>query len=210
VKPSVIADRLFSWYPHHMKTFSSKIRVLSLTLAVVSGSAFAATVDAPGVPNFHQVNQHLYRGAQPSDEGFKSLAKLGVKTVIDLRRPTEHSTSAEEKAVKAAGMRYVNIPMEGVIAPEQSSISKALSLMLAETDGPVFVHCKRGADRTGTVIAVYRMSHDRWGNSQAIHEAKSLGMSWTQVGLKHYIYAYRPTEAVAVAAEAAAPATVTP
>jgi tyrosine-protein phosphatase SIW14 len=192
-----------------MKTFSQHCHVLSLTLTLLSGSAFAATVNAPGVPNFHQVNEHLYRGAQPSDEGFKNLAKLGIKTVIDLRRPTEHSTEAEEQVVKSAGMKYINIPMQGVVAPTDESVAKALSLMLAEADGPVFVHCKRGADRTGAVIAVYRMSHDRWGNSQAVHEAKSLGMSWTQIGLKHYISTYKPKEAVTVAADAA-PATVTP
>src|SRR5689334_6306794 len=149
-----------------------------LTLAVFASYAFASNIDAPGVPNFHQVNEHLYRGAQPTDEGWKSLAKLGVKTIVDLRRPDEHSTDAEERAVKAAGMRYVNIPMQGVVSPAEESITKALALMNAEADGPVFVHCKRGADRTGTVIAVYRMAHDRWGNSQAMHEAKSLGMSW--------------------------------
>jgi tyrosine-protein phosphatase SIW14 len=181
-----------------------------LTLAVFSSYAFAANIDAPGVPNFHQVNERVYRGAQPNDQGWASLAKLGVKTIVDLRRPDEHSTDAEAKAVASAGMRYINIPMQGVVAPAEASIAKALALMNSEADGPVFVHCKRGADRTGAVIAVYRMAHDHWGNNQAVHEAKSLGMRWTQVGLKHYISTYRAPQAVAAVSADAKPAAVTP
>src|SRR3954453_13044675 len=80
-----------------------------LAFAAVSMQAFGASPVPAGVGNFHQVSEHVYRGAQPTDEGFKNLAKLGVKTVIDLRLPDEHSISAEENAVKSAGMRYVNI-----------------------------------------------------------------------------------------------------
>jgi tyrosine-protein phosphatase SIW14 len=170
-----------------------------VTLAVISSYAFAADLDLTGVHNFHKVNEHLYRGAQPTDEGWKTLAKLGVKTVVDLRLPDEHSTAAEEKAVDAAGMRYVNIPMQGVVTPSEASISKALAIMKSEAEGPVFVHCKRGADRTGTVIAVYRMAHDGWANHQAMHEAKSYGMRWTQIGLKHYVSTYRAPDVVATA-----------
>jgi uncharacterized protein (TIGR01244 family) len=181
-----------------------------LALVVLSNYSFAAKLDVPGIRNFHQVDDHLYRGAQPADESWKHLAKLGIKTIVDLRRPTEHSTEAEEKAVKAAGMRYVNIPMQGVVAPSDESIVRVLALMKSESSGPVFVHCKRGADRTGAVIAVYRMAHDGWANNKAIHEAKSLGMSWMQVGIKHYISTYRAPEVVAEAASEAKPVGVTP
>jgi len=148
---------------------------------------WAADTTAPGVPNFHQVNENIFRGGQPTVEGWNSLAKLGVKTIIDLRLESEHSAQAEQSAVEAAGMRYINVPMHGVVAPPDEKISKVLSLFGATSDGPVFVHCRRGADRTGTVVACYRISHDHWGNRQALHEAKSYGMSWTQRGLKHYV-----------------------
>jgi len=87
--------------------------VLLLTLAshaVQSISLWAADGAAPGVPKFHQVNERIYRGAQPRGEGWDSLAKLGVKTVIDLRPESEHSCKAEKLAVEAAGMHYVNVP----------------------------------------------------------------------------------------------------
>ncbi len=148
---------------------------------------WAADAAAPGVPNFHQVNQHLYRGGQPSDEGWKSLAHLGVKTVIDLRLEDEHPTKQEAKAVEAAGMRYFNVPMHGVVAPSDEQVARVLALFDSSTDGSVFVHCRRGADRTGTVIACYRIMHDGWDNQKAFNEAKSYGMSWLQLGMKHYL-----------------------
>jgi protein tyrosine/serine phosphatase len=122
--------------------------------------------------------------------------------------PDEHATRAEKQAVEAAGMRYVNIPMRGVVAPSEESVSKVLALMNSAAVGPVFVHCRRGADRTGTVIAVYRMSHDHWGNSKAMREAKANGMSWMQFGMKRYLSRYRAPEVTAAADTQ--PATVTP
>ena len=166
-----------------------------LALALVSIPAWASQIEAPtptGIPNFHQVNDHIYRGGQPSDEGLQALAKLGVKTILDLRREDEHSTKAEAQAVEAAGMRYVNVPMVGVLAPSDEQISKVLNLLDSTTQGPVFVHCKRGADRTGTVIACYRIAHDHWENQKALEEAKSDGMSFLQVGMKRYVKDFRP------------------
>lgn len=128
-----------------------------------------------------------WRAAFP--EAWPELAKLGVKTVIDLRRVDEHDTVAEARAVEAAGMRYVNVPMKGVVAPSEEQIAKVLALMHSE--GKVFVHCKRGADRTGAVIACYRIEHHCWAPKQALSEAKSLGMRWTQMGLKSYVNSFK-------------------
>jgi len=178
---------------------------LALAIAIPSWSA---NLQVTGVPNFQQINEKLYRGGQPSDEGFGSLAKLGIKTVVDLRRPNEHSTADEERVVKALGMRYVNVPMNGIVAPSEEQVARVLALMNATEDGSVFVHCRRGADRTGTVVACYRMGHDAWDNKKAFKEAKTLGMSWMEVGMKHYILAYLPP-AGQVAATAAPTATAT-
>jgi len=163
-----------------------------VVLAFVSIPAWAADPTAPGVPNFYQVNDHVYRGAQPTDEGWKSLATLGVKTVIDLRLQDEHPTQVEKQAVEAAGMRYINIPMHGMAAPSNEQISKILGLLDSTKEGPVFVHCRRGADRTGTVIACYRVAHDHWQNKKALAEAKSAGMSWIEIAMKRYVQSYAP------------------
>jgi len=153
-----------------------------------------ALSETPAIPNFHQVNEHVYRGGQPAPETWQSLAKLGVKTVIDLRREDEHSTAAEAEAVAAAGMKYVNVPMKGVVAPKHEQIAKVLALLNSKE--PVFVHCKRGADRTGAVIACYRIAHDEWERKRALKEATSLGMAFTQIGLKRYVMEFQPSMAL--------------
>lgn len=163
--------------------------VLLLALACAPAGAHAG---APGVPNFHQVDLQVYRGGQPSGAGWQSLAALGVKTVIDLRPPGEHSTQAERQAVMAAGMSYINIPLNGLTAPGDAEVWRVLTLLNAPSAGPVFVHCRRGADRTGTVIACYRMCYDHWPNHRALEEARSFGMSRWEIGMQHYISRFHP------------------
>jgi tyrosine-protein phosphatase SIW14 len=181
-----------SWNQHQTKMNTPKyLNALTIFVLALSHPAWSATVEAPGVPNFHQVNERMFRGGQPTHDAWPNLAKLGVKTVIDLCRPDEHSTAEEAQAVAAAGMSYVSVPMKGVVAPTDEQIAKVLNLL--DSQDPVFVHCKRGADRTGTVIACYRIAHDGWARKQALAEAKSLGMAWTQVGLKSYIKSFQPT-----------------
>ena len=173
------------------------LAILLLALSLPASPAHVETsgkvlsiVQVPGIPNFHKVNDHIFRGGQPSPDSWHSLAKLGVKTVIDLRREDEHSTAAEAQAVAAAGMNYFNVPMKGVVSPTNEQIATVLALLNSED--VVFVHCKRGADRTGTVVACYRIKYDQWDRKQALNEAKSLGMAWTQLGLKQYIMMFHP------------------
>lgn len=168
-------------------------KILVGLLAV--GSALFAQ-GPTGVGNFHRVDDHVYRGAQPTPEGYRSLAKLGVKTVIDLRESGSRS-DAEKRLVEQTGMRYVNIPFSGFAAPRDEQMARVLALVNDPAVGPVFVHCRRGADRTGTVVACYRIQHDHWKNQAALVEAKSDGMSWLERAMQHYVMRYQAPVAVA-------------
>src|SRR5260370_4885420 len=111
---------------------SSRTRILLFSLAL---PAFAGS-QANGIKNFYQVDEHVYRGAQPTDEGFQYLSQIGVKTVIDLRETDERS-KAEEAAVAAAGMKYVNVPMTGKTPPTEAEISIILGILEDGSAAPV-------------------------------------------------------------------------
>jgi protein tyrosine phosphatase (PTP) superfamily phosphohydrolase (DUF442 family) len=140
----------------------------------------------PGIKNFDQVGSNVYRGGQPTTEGFQYLASIGVKTVIDLREAGERA-ELEGKAVTGAGMKYINIPMTGMTPPTTDEISKILDLLENPAAGPAFVHCQRGADRTGAVIAAYHIDHDKWDNARALLDAKAHSMSIFQLPRQSFI-----------------------
>lgn len=173
--------------------------VFAIVLPVFAGSA------VPGIHNFYKVDEHVYRGAQPTDEGLRYLAKIGVKTVIDLRGAGEGRQN-EESVVSAAGMKYINVPMTGLTPPSDSEITRILSLLEDSAAGPVFVHCQRGADRTGAVIASYRIDHDKWDNARALKEAMANGMSFFQLPRQSFIRTFQP-RAIEAKAEEAKPGT---
>jgi protein tyrosine phosphatase (PTP) superfamily phosphohydrolase (DUF442 family) len=161
-----------------------------LLFIALTGITCVFGAGAPGVPNFQKVNDSLYRGGQPTQEGFKSLASIGVKTVLDLREPGEHSTGKEEAWVRADGMRYISLPLKGMVAPADADVAKALAILNDPAAGPVFVHCRRGADRTGTILACYRISHDHWNNQSALKEARGLGMRFFERAMQNYVMHY--------------------
>jgi tyrosine-protein phosphatase SIW14 len=176
-------------------------------LAAAGASAGFAAPAVQGVGNFQKVDDHVYRGAQPTPEGFSNLSKLGIQTVIDLREPGDRS-SIERKWVTDAGMQYVSVPMYGTETPSNESVLKVLGLLEDRSTGPVFVHCKRGADRTGGVIACYRVEHDHWQNDRALAEAKNMGMSWFQTAIQNYVRKYQPRDLTALAPKTLASAAV--
>lgn len=187
----------------HRSYLRRRAAIFFLTTSLALASAWASSQN-DNLPNFQKVDDHVYRGAQPTDSGFQDLARLGIKTVIDLRDIGEHSQANERKAVTDLGMRYVNIPMHGMSMPKDDQVAAVEAIFNDSASGPVFVHCKRGADRTGMVVAVYRISHDQWENRKALDEAKSHGMSFFARALQHYVMDFKPE--VAVASGSAAPA----
>lgn len=138
------------------------------------------------LPGFHLVNDMVYRGAQPKSGGLELLRRLGIKTVINLRN-NDARAKQEEVAAHKAGLQYFNLPFDRWGRPNDQEIEQALSIINNPANQPVFVHCRRGVDRTGVVIAVYRMTHDGWTSKQAMAEAKLYGLKPWQLGMKDYI-----------------------
>src|SRR5262245_35475361 len=157
--------------------------VLSLVIAAQENRSYRE------LPNFHQVSETLYRGAQPQRGGLKKLSELGIKTVINLRGASD-DTRKEQAEAEASGMRYFNIPMSALGRPTDEQVERALTVIDGRENWPVFVHCQRGADRTGVSLTVYRILRNQWTAEQAIDEAKRLGLAGVQFRKKDYISDY--------------------
>src|ERR1700761_4689264 len=131
-----------------MKTLP--LLVFIFTSAVQPGWTAEPPAQAADVRNFGQVNDHLFRGAAPSPIALQELGAMGVKLVIDLRE-TGVASKEEQAQADKLGMRYVNIPLPPTSAPTQDEIAHVLTLISQNETTRIFVHCRRGKDRTGTV-----------------------------------------------------------
>ncbi len=141
------------------------------------------------LPNFAEVNANILRGGQPTENGVKELARRGVKTIINLRGADENSKK-EETWARNNGIKFIAVNLGNWFKPKDSDVENILKQIDVADNQPVFVHCKRGADRTGTVIAVYRLTHDHYTAKQAVSEAKNYNFGWWQFWMKDYIEDY--------------------
>lgn len=154
------------------------------TLAV-NPPAFAKKIYVPGVSDFGRINDFLYRGAQPKDDGVEQLKKLGIDTIIDLRGELHGLIEKEGRHAESLGMRFINLPGSGWATPKDEEIAQFFSLLRERPRRKIFIHCWLGGDRSGMFIAAYRIAFDGWSPQQAIQEMRSF----------HYLHFWHPNMA---------------
>ncbi len=147
----------------------------------------APRVVLDGVTNSGKVTPMLFRGAQPTQDGFDSLEKSGIAVVIDLR--FEGDRDAERRAVTQAGMEYVGIPWSCHF-PRDSITAQFLQFVRANPNRKIFVHCEHGVDRTGLMIAAYRMAEQGWTPEQARREMVAYGFDFVHRTWCHAVSSY--------------------
>lgn len=127
-------------------------------------SQWAQPVKLEGVPNLHRINDGLYRSAQPSALGMKKLKALGMETVVNLR-----SFHSDRDEIGDLGLAYEHIYMKAW-HPEEKEAVRFLQIVTNPRRTPVLFHCQHGADRTGTMCALYRVAIQGWSKEAAIRE----------------------------------------
>jgi len=142
----------------------------------VMSSAYGEKLKIHGVPNPGKVNEGLYRGAQPNEQGLAELKKLGITTIVDLRAEDRGKSEWERQQADRLGMRFVHIPIAGFAAPTNEEVAQFLSLF-RDSQQKIFVHCLLGEDRTGVFVATYRMSVQKWPVAQAMREMNNFGFN---------------------------------
>lgn len=129
----------------------------------------AKRIPFKGVPEFGEVTPMLYRGGQPSSQGFARLARFGINIVVD-----NGKSDKNQKLVEKLGMRYVSIPWFCAF-PKDKTFAKFLKLVRNNPDKKIFVHCRFGGARTGMMIASYRMEVQGWTAEEAMQEMRAYG-----------------------------------
>lgn len=125
---------------------------------------WAVRISKRGLKNFYRVDANLYRGAQPTRTGMKELADMGIKSVLNLR-----SLHSDKDELKGLPLGHYHIKFN-TVRPKTEYVVQFLSLLKDPDKVPVFVHCAHGADRTGTMVAFYRIIYQGWTKKQAIQE----------------------------------------
>lgn len=152
---------------------------LLVALALVNGCAIRKNT-VNGIPNFKQVAPGVWRGGQPDAEGWRTLLGLGVTNVVKL------NTGAEGSDIPALGcgmaVREYPISFLEQTVGEPSRLSLAIAVELIEPG--TFVHCLHGQDRTGLVVALWRVRKCGWTKQEARAEMLACGFHKSLKGLE--------------------------
>jgi protein tyrosine/serine phosphatase len=135
---------------------------------------WAVPVATNYVPNFYQVDSGLYRCAQPHKQAFAELSEMGIATIVNLR----YFETDKRKAQKT-DLQLVHIKMRASKCKDDEIVA-ALRL-IKNRQGAILIHCKHGADRTGLVIALYRIVFQGWSKEDAIKELEQGGYNFHSV-----------------------------
>lgn len=125
-----------------------------LLLILVSTSFFSFDEVTPTKPkklrNLHIVDSNLHRSAQPNRKDMHDLEAMGVKTIINLRNVFQ-----DTREIKGTSLVEVYIPMKAKEISYEDIVTTMCAIQSAEK--PVLIHCLHGSDRTGCMVACYRM-----------------------------------------------------
>ena len=135
----------------------------------------AEAIALAGVPNLHKVSDKLYRSAQPTAEGMTNIVALGIKTVVNLRDNHSDSDEIGDLPLKARRIEIFTANMK------DKYVDEFLSIVDDTNAVPILVHCQHGADRTGTMCAMYRILREGWTADDAIDEMKNGGFGYHSV-----------------------------
>ena len=134
--------------------------------------------------NITKVDTNLYRGPSPkTEDDFKQLKDAGIKYILDLEIGPEFFGDGlpltQSLCADSYGIRSYSHPLGQVLPPTKQETDLAIDFMIMKQFfGPVYIHCKKGVDRTGFCIGRYRMKVNGWTKAQAVKEMYDMGMSF--------------------------------
>jgi protein tyrosine/serine phosphatase len=116
-----------------------------------------------GVCNFFKVDENVYRSAQPDMKGMKTIESMGIRNVLSLSYFLSDEYEAQGTQLKLFRTKMIANEIH------EEEVIQALRI-IRTSEGPILVHCWHGSDRTGCIIAMYRILNQGWSKEQAIDE----------------------------------------
>lgn len=114
-----------------------------------------------------QIAPGVYAGAAPQTAAdYHALRQLQVRTVVDIRKYSRRARNRERCLVELHGMIYRHVPV-GFLATRDNAPDEAFRLLADRRNHPVYIHCTLGRDRTGLVVALYRVRCLGWSPEAA-------------------------------------------
>jgi protein tyrosine/serine phosphatase len=161
-----------------MKTFLAVVCVGWLSLAPPAAAELAIAQVSPGI----------YRGPEPETAAdYRQLQRLGINTVLDIRKFNQREMDREARCVRAYGMNYRRCPV--AFRPRRDgSAERAVRALADVRRHPVYIHCDLGRDRAGLIVALYRVRYECWSRCAAYAEMKSFGFKWRFRAMERYFW----------------------
>ncbi|VAX38804.1 hypothetical protein MNBD_PLANCTO03-1657 [hydrothermal vent metagenome] len=113
----------------------------------------------------------------------KVIGEHDIKTVIDLGAwvvdtpENRRASQREQETVEALGAQRFVFQLIGDATGDPNDYAEALRLMIDKNNWPLLVHCGAGTERTGCVVALYRMHTEGMSLKEAYAEAERAGHS---------------------------------
>ena len=170
-RPIVLSQpRVVRYFGHQTVPHLRPVQISTphISRAIARASRFPLAhlrpLNLPGLKNAYQVSNNLYRGALPTRQGYEALAKMGIKTIINLR------VSEPDKALtEGLPLTVYHIPVNPFLFNDRHA-KRFLGIASNPANYPIYVHCLYGSDRTGAMVALYRVKVQHWPKERALQE----------------------------------------
>jgi protein tyrosine/serine phosphatase len=182
---ATVASQRFAVSVPQMKKFLATRVVPILLFAAGCGSVPTKASPADPAGNFSQVSDGVYRSGRPDEAGVTAWKNMGGVAIIDLE-DDDAAIAAERGWAEAAGLKFYSHPMNGLDSPDNGEVDWILAQIGDTTNQPVLVHCMEGKDRTGLIIALYRVIYEGWTPQAAHDEMMAHGFNSILIAMNNF------------------------